>query len=140
MSDVNINIYGGTNQILPKAMEAVQNFYGEQQAERVQQSAEVCQPLSAEAQRLAIYINNVEDLKAYLSMLSACTTAKEIGEVAAVMAQKEPRLTKDEICKARFISLLPPLAPKVIEGISIDNLRIHIDNAVASRKKTGNIR
>ena len=73
-------------------------------------------------------------------MLSACTTAKEIGEVVAGMAQKEPRLTKDEICKACFISLLPPLAPKVTDGITVDNLRIHIDNAVAIRKKAGNIR
>lgn len=140
MSDMNINIYGGNNQILPNAAEAVQNFYGDQLAERVLQSSDSVHPLSEEAQRLAIYINKVEDLKGYLSMLSACTTAKDIGEVVAVMAQKEPRLTKDEICKARFISLLPPLAPKVTDGITVDNLRIHIDNAVAIRKKSGNIR
>lgn len=140
MSDININIYGGNNQILPNATEAVQNFYSDQLAKHVLQPSEANQPLPEEAQRLSFYINNVEDLSGYLSMLSACTTAKEIGEVVAVMAQKEPRLTKEEICKARFIGLLPPLARKVSDGISIDNLRIHIDNAVAARKKTGNIR
>ncbi|MBO4964321.1 MAG: hypothetical protein J6C65_05215 [Prevotella sp.] len=140
MSDISINIYGGSNQILPNATKAEQHIYGDQLAERVLQFSDSEHPLSGEAQRLAIYINKVEDLKGYLSMLSACTTAKEIGEVVAVMAQKEPRLTKDEICKARFISLLPPLAPKVTDGITVDNLRIHIDNAVAIRKKAGNIR
>ena len=67
--------------------------------------------------------------------MAACTTAKEIGEVVAIMAEKEPRLTKEEICKSRFISLLPPLAPKVTEGIKVDNLRIHIDNAVEAHKR-----
>ena len=51
------------------------------------------------------------------------------------MAEKEPRLTKEEISKTRFISLLPPLAPKVTEGTKVDNLRIHIDNAVEAHKK-----
>lgn len=140
MSDININIYGGSNQILPNATKAEQHIYGDKLAEHVLSSSNEGLPLSEEAQRLAKYINNVEDLKGYLAMLSACTTAKDIGEVAAVMAQKEPRLTKDEICKSRFISLLPPLAPKVTDGITVDNLRIHIDNAVAMRRKSGNIR
>lgn len=140
MSDVNINIYGGTNQILPNATKAEQHIYGDQMAECVLKSSKIEQPLSEEAQRMAIYINNVEDLKGYLAMLSACTTAKEIGEVVAVMAQKEPRLTKEEICKSRFISLLPSLAPKVTDGITVDNLRIHIDNAMAIRKKSCNIK
>ena len=85
--------------------------------------------------RDTIYINKVEDLRGYLALLAACTTAKEIGEVVAIMAEKEPRLTKEEICKSRFISLLPPLAPKVTEGIKVDNLRIHIDNAVEAHKR-----
>lgn len=140
MSEVNINIYGGTNQILPNATKADQHIYGDRLAERVLQTSAPGQPLPEEAQRFAIYINKVEDLKGYLAMLSACTTAKEIGEVVAIMAQKEPRLTKEEICKSRFISLLPPLAPKVTEGITVDNLRIHIDNAMSIRKKSSNIR
>lgn len=34
MNDVTININGGNNQILPNATEAVQNFYGDQFAEK----------------------------------------------------------------------------------------------------------
>lgn len=140
MSDISINIYGGTNQILPNATKAEQNIYGDQLAERVLHPSEAGQPLSEEARRLATYINKVEDLEGYLTLLAACTKAREIGEVVAVMAQKEPLLTKEEICKSRFISLLPPLAPKVTDGITVDNLRIHIDNAVAARKKSSNTR
>ena len=87
------------------------------------------------ALRLGLYINKVEYLRGYLAMLTACTTAKEIAEVVAIMAEKEPRLTRDEIDKARFISLLPSLAPQVTKGVTTDNLRIHIDNAMQARKK-----
>ena len=33
-SNVTFNIYGGNNQILPNATEAVQNFYGDQFADQ----------------------------------------------------------------------------------------------------------
>ena len=135
MCEVQINIYGGSNQILPKATKAEQHFYGDQFAERMLKLSDSEPTLSEDARRLSIYINKVEDLRGYLALLAACTTAKEIGEVVAIMAEKEPRLTKEEICKSRFISLLPPLAPKVTEGIKVDNLRIHIDNAVEAHKR-----
>lgn len=135
MSETTINIYGGTNQILPNATKAEQHFYGDRLAESILHSTNKEPELSEDARRLGLYINKVEDLKGYLTLLAACTTAKEIGEVVAIMAEKEPRLTKEEICKSRFISLLPPLAPKVTEGIKVDNLRIHIDNAVEAHKK-----
>lgn len=35
MNDITININGGNNQILPNATEAVQNFYGDQYAEKI---------------------------------------------------------------------------------------------------------
>ena len=135
MCEVQINIYGGSNQILPKATKAEQHFYGDRFAERMPRPSDSEPALSEDARRLSLYINKEEDLRGYLTLLAACTTAKEIGEVVAIMAEKEPRLTKEEICKARFINLLPPLAPKVTEGIKVDNLRIHIDNAVEALKK-----
>ena len=135
MCEVQINIYGGSNQILPKATKAEQHFYGDQFAEWMLKPSDSEPTLSEDARRLSIYINKVEDLRGYLALLAACTTAKEIGEVVAIMAEKEPRLTKAEICKARFIGLLPPVAPKVTEGIKVDNLRIHIDNAVEAHKR-----
>ena len=135
MSDIQINIYGGTNQILPNATKVEQHFYGDQFAERMLKPSDSEPVLSEEARRLSLYTNKEEDLCGYLTLLAACTTAKEIGEVVAIMSEKEPRLTKEEICKARFINLLPPLAPKVTEGIKVDNLRNHIDNAVEAFKK-----
>ena len=35
MNDIIFNINGGNNQILPNATEAVQNFYGDQYAEKI---------------------------------------------------------------------------------------------------------
>ena len=134
MSDIIVNIYGGSNQILPTATEANQYYGGDNH------KADACRPdeqpstaLTPEAQRLSLYIDNVEALRGYLTLLSQCTSAREVGEVVALMAQKEPALTPEEIVKERFIALLPPLAPQLTKGTSTDNLRIHIDAACRRR-------
>lgn len=136
-SGITFNIYGGTVQILPNATKAEQNFYTGSPISTLPSAEDSEEALSDTALRLGLYINKVEDLRGYLTMLAACTTAKEIAEVVAIMAEKEPRLTHEEIDKARFISLLPSLAPQVTKGITIDNLRIHIDNVMQARKKKG---
>lgn len=134
-SGITFNIYGGTIQILPNATKAEQNFYTGSPVSTLPPAENLEEPLSDTALRLGLYINKVEDLRGYLTMLAACTTAKEIAEVVAIMAEREPKLTREEIDKARFISLLPPLAPQVTKGVTIDNLRIHIDNVMQARKK-----
>lgn len=138
MADIIFNIYGGNNQILPNATEANQ-YYGTNSHHSGESPSCADQPVTAlvpEAQRLSLYINNVEALHGYLTLLSQCTSAREIGEIVALMAQNEPALTSDEIIKERFISLLPPLAPQLTKGTSIDNLRIHIDVAWRKRCRT----
>lgn len=134
-SDVTFNIYGGTVQILPNATKAEQNFYTGGPAAALPPAEKPENSLPDTALRLGLYINKVEDLHGYLAMLAACTTAKEIAEVVAIMAEKEPRLTREETDKARFINLLPSLAPRVTKGITTDNLRTHIDNVMQARKK-----
>lgn len=137
MSDIIVNIYGGNNQILPNATEANQYYGGGHKGDGSQGSDK--QPSTAlppEAQRLSLYIDNAEALHGYLTLLSRCSSAREVGEVVALMAQKEPALTSEEIVKERFISLLPPLAPQLTKGTSTDNLRIHIDAAWRKRCRT----
>lgn len=134
-SDITVNIYGGTVQILPNATNAEQHIYAASPTESSSPINNVDETLSDAAVRLKLYINKVEDFQGYLNMLAACSTAKQIAEVVAVMSDRESRLTSEEICRAKFIELLPPLAPKVTKGITIDNLRIHIYNAVNARKK-----
>lgn len=134
-SDTTFNIYGGTVQILPNATKAELHIHTGGAAGEGVSVAPQEESLPATAHRLGLYINKVEDLQGYLTMLSACTTAKEIAEVVAVMFEKEPRLTREEISKGRFIDLLPQLAPQVTKGITTDNLRIHIDNAIESFRK-----
>lgn len=138
MSEIIFNIYGGNNQILPNATEANQ-YYGGDCHKGDEYHASVEQPTTAltpEAQRLSLYVGNVEALHGYLTLLSQCTSAREVGETVALMAQKEPALTSEEIVKERFIALLPPLTPQLTKGTSIDNLRIHIDAAWRKRSRT----
>ncbi len=139
MSDVNINIYGGTQQIAPNATTQNQYFCGDQFAEQMlAQSAAAPSadtPEQAEArQRLALYINNVEELQGYITMLSNCQKAREVGEVVATMRQNVDRIDDLLIAKEDFISLLLPFIPRVESGRTVGNLRKAIDNAWQARK------
>lgn len=134
MSDINITINGGNNQILPNATQAVQNFYGGQLAERgLSGKPQAAEPLP-EAERLSLYISE-ENLPRYLARIGECQSATELGKVVVRMQEEEPRLTKEEIVKERFISLLLPFATKLQKGTGIDNVRARINDALASRPK-----
>lgn len=135
-SGTTINIFGGHQQILPEATQAVQNFYGDAVArETLREDALSRLELSAEAKRLSIYINNVEELSGYLFRLSECVTAMELALVVVGMVESQPRITKEEMVKERFIQLLLPLAPGIATGRSIDNIRARINDAWARRPK-----
>lgn len=116
MSDVTINIYGGNNQILPNATQAVQNFYGEESASSVPENSLFAR---------------------YHSQLSECKTATELAQVVMTMLTHEPEVNKEEIVKERFIKKLLPLAPQILKGTSIDNIRARINDALAKRTRKG---
>ncbi len=139
MSDVQINIYGGTQQIAPTATEQNQYFYGDQfAAQQLGQSAvapSADTPEQVEArQRLALYINKEEELQGYITMLTNCQKAREVGEVVATMRQQVDRIDDALIAKEDFISLLLPFIPHVESGRTIGNLRKAIDSAWQTRK------
>ena len=151
MADVTFNIYGGNNQLLPNATKAEQNFYGDEFAEKIlaekshdedlldlqsgKEQKDTSAPLSEDEQRLSIYINKVETLRGYITLLRSCKTARDLGEVVATMRQQEPTLTDELIVKQSFITLLLPFVPKWEKGQSIDNIRVAINNAWTARKK-----
>lgn len=143
-SNVTFNIYGGNNQILPNATHAEQHFYGDQFARKMLAKGDNNQKLgdsssdvmTEDEQRLSIYINNVESLRGYVTLLRSCKTAREFAEVVATMRQQEPLLTDELIVKQSFIVLLLPFLPKWEKGQSIDNLRVAINSAWALRKRT----
>ena len=114
-SSVNINIYGGTNQILPNATKAEQHFHDER--------------------RLSLYIEKEETLRAYIATLAACTTAQQVGEAVAQMCADEPKLNGDLIAKEKFIRLLLPFLVRLEKGKGIDNLRLNINEAWAVYKR-----
>ena len=131
-----INIYGGTQQILPNATQAVQNFYGEDfSRDTTREEALGKLKLSPDAKRLSAYINNVEELTVYLTRLSGCVTAEELALVVVSMVESGTGINKEMMVKERFIKLLLPLAPEITSGRSIDNIRARINDAWARRAK-----
>lgn len=137
-SNVTFNIYGGNNQILPNATQAVQNFCNQECSASVNDAASISHTgaLEKEKEALSIYIEHVEDLKGYVTQLGACRCARDLGEVVATICQKEPHVTADIIVKQRFIELLLPFVPSWKQGRTIDNIRVAINNAWIARKKS----
>ena len=139
MNDITININGGNNQILPNATEAVQNFYGDQFAEKILSNTVVDKESYPEVGKLSLYVDKV-NLPDYIDQLSECQNATELAKVVIYMFEQEPKLTEEEIVKERFISILLPLATKLTKGRTIDNLRARINDALLSRPKPNRIK
>lgn len=139
MNDVTININGGNNQILPNATEAVQNFYGDQFAERILANPASDGASIPEVSKLSLYIDKV-NLPGYISQIGECQTATEFAKVVISIFEQESKLTEEEIVKERFISLLLPFATKLAKGRTIDNLRARINDALLSRPKSNRIK
>ena len=134
MSDVNITINGGNNQILPNATEAKQIFYGDKFAEKLLSEESPKEKSFPEVDKLSIHINR-ENIPSYLAQIGECQTATELAKVVVEMAEHEPRLTAEEIVKSRFINLILPFAFKLTKGTSIDNVRARINDAWERRPK-----
>lgn len=134
MSDVTININGGNNQILPNATEAVQNFYGDQFAPPEVTPSSTDDNSTPDADKLSLYINK-ECLDTYLPQMATCRTAAELAKVVICMYEQEPKLSKEDIVKERFIKLLLPHAPLLGRGSSISNLRTNINTALMALPK-----
>ena len=130
------NIYGGSNQILPNATSATQNYYGgEAEPEESHENKNEEPVLPPEATRLISYINKVEDLRVYLVQIAECTCAVELARVIVNMAEREPKITPEEMVKERFISLFFPLTPLFVSGKTVSNIRARINNAWARRPR-----
>ena len=135
-SNITFNIYGGSNQILPTATQAVQNFYGDEFAkEKLVKEGLADAPLTDDERGLSLYINNGSALRGYVTLLRTCHTARELAEVVATICQQEPAVTEQLIVKAEFIQLLLPFVPEWSKGQTISNIRTAINNAWAARRK-----
>lgn len=135
-SNVHINIYGGTNQILPNAVKAEQHFY--YRAEQPETPVPDAQPrpwTADDERRLSLYLEKEESLQAYIATLAACTTAQQAGEAVAEMCANEPKMDSELIVKEKFIRLLLPFLVRLEKGKGIDNLRVNINNAWLNRKR-----
>ena len=139
---VTINIRGGNIQILPNATKVEQHFYGDLLVPDVLKSGGEAQPdgsvppvlPSVAVSPLSLYINKVEVLSEYESRLSACTTARQMGNIVVDMVH-DPQVKVDEdlMVKREFISMIQPLSPMVTTGVG--NIRKYINEAWSSWRK-----
>ena len=134
---ISINIYGGSNQILPSATKAEQHFYGDQFAKEALRKGTPPEPsLTDDERRLLVFIEKEESLRNYAAQLAVCQSAADVGRVVAIMCENEPRLNEERIVKADFISTLIPFITGVEKGRGIDNLRFQINNAWQEHKRS----
>lgn len=150
MNDVKISIYDSIVQVLPNATKAVQNFNGDQFAEKKLSKKEVAEDSSfdaespdaespevdsPEARKLALYIGE-ECLPAFLAQIRDCNNATELALVVVSMFDQETKLTEEIVVRSSFIQLLLPFAIKITSGRSVNNVRARINDALIARRKS----
>lgn len=145
MSDVKINIYDSNVQVLPNATTAVQNFNGDQFAEKILSKQEAAEDsfsdadspevASPEAKKLALYIGK-ESLPAFLDQIRDSNNATDLALVVVSMLDQENKLTEDVVVRSSFIQLLLPFATKITSGRSVNNIRARINDALIARRKS----
>lgn len=145
MNDVKISIYDSIVQVLPNATKAVQNFNGDQFAEKILRKQEATEDSfsdaeslevdSPEAKKLALYIGK-ESLPAFLAQIRDCNNATELALVVVSMLNQETKLTEDVVVRSSFIQLLLPFAIKITSGRSVNNIRARINDALIARRKS----
>ena len=127
MNDVKISIYDSIVQVLPNATKAVQNFNGDQFAEKILRKQEATEDSSSDAdspevRKLALYIGE-ECLPDFLAQIRDCNNATELALVVVSMFDQETKLTEEIVVRSSFIQLLLPFATNITSGRSVNNIR-----------------
>ena len=145
MNDVKISIYDSIVKVLPNATKAVQNFNGDQFAEKILRKQEATEDSfsdaeslevdSPEAKKLALYIGK-ESLPAFLAQIRDCNNATELALVVVSMLDQETKLTEEIVVRSSFIQLLLPFATNITSGRSVNNIRARINDALIARRKS----
>ena len=133
---ININIHGGNNQILPTATKAEQHFYF---GGGTPVPGDLPHPghnwTEGDEARLSFYVSNSEKLPAYMAMLSACKSAREVGKAVVRMSMDEPKITEQVMVTKSFIDVLLPFLIQVDKGNGVNNLRDKINMALEEYKE-----
>ena len=145
MNNVKISIHDSIVQVLPNATKAVQNFNGDQFAEKIlskqeatedsSSDAESPEVASPEAKKLALYIGE-ESLPAFLDQIRDSNNATELALVVVSMFDQKTKLTEEIVVRSSFIQLLLPFATKITSGRSVNNIRARINDALIARRKS----
>lgn len=145
MNDVKISIHDSIVQVLPNATKAVQNFNGDQFAEKILSKQEATEDSFSdaefpevdfpEAKKLALYIGK-EILPTFLAQIRDCNNATDLALVVVSMLDQETKLTEETVVRSSFIQLLLPFAIKITSGRSVNNIRARINDALIARRKS----
>lgn len=98
MCDMTINIYGGNNQILPNATEAVQNLYVYDHANKLQVVQTTSDALSSEAEKLSRYIDK-DHIAEHLNKIRACNNATDLAQVVVSPAGSRVQAYRRDHCQ-----------------------------------------
>lgn len=135
MADVEIKIFGGSNQVMPNATQGVQNFYGDQFAEQAlrKEDAEGIDALNDDESMLFVYLQSVQKVHRYVAMLTKCKDTCEVAGVVMLMLN-EKGISKELVVKAEFIEKLFPFV-MFKKGANVAALRAQINALLIGRKR-----
>ena len=79
-------------------------------------------------------MHDVEKLRFYVKQIGNCNSAYELADVVKLMLE-DGHVRKEIVVKAAFIQKLLPFAANLISGGTVDNVRLQINNMLATRGK-----
>lgn len=136
MADVDIKIFGGSNQVLPNATQGIQKFYGDQFAEAAlrEEDADGIEALNDDECMLFAYFQSVKKVNKYVGLLSQCKDTREVAGIVMLMLN-EKGIDETLVVKAEFMNKLLPFVTFKLGKDPISALRAQINNLLANRKR-----
>ena len=131
-ASVVINIHGGNNQILPNAIEVVQNFYGAEFAHVRKQNKGMEEKDEDEAVRVArgtlcIYYSDDWELDDIIRRIADCRSASDLANLVVNDMYKHTILSAERMVSKDFIEALQQFRT-FKSGTSTGNIRTQINN------------
>ncbi|EJX08055.1 hypothetical protein EVA_03837 [gut metagenome] len=117
---------GNYHSIAPKAI-SIQHFYGDSLARAVlrQNDAQVLQSMSRDEKRLFMYLGDLRETHACISLLECCTDVNEVALVAAGLV-KRGVVQASTIRRSDFVERLLPFC-KDIKHLKVSNVNAHLN-------------
>lgn len=135
MCDMTINIYGGNNQILPNATEAVQTSMSMIMPTNCR-SSRLPATLFLPRQKSSLATSTRTTSRSISTRFARATTPPIWPRSSSPLLDQESKLTEETIVKESFIQCLLPFAINITAGRSVNNIRARINDALEARHRS----